>query len=165
MTAFTGKQIKRARRMTSAEYDVAHAPRFWGRVDRTGDCWMWQGARQGNGYGVLSWHCARRPAHRVAFRLANGAEPEGLEVLHSCDEPRCVNPSHLRAGTHAENMMDVSLHGYHHGAVKTHCPRGHAYEGANLAVWSGRRNCRTCRNMLRNARRRAANPTEVCDAE
>jgi len=83
--------------------------RFWEKVDKTpghgpdGDCWLWTGAKRGKlGYGLFSTFCA----HRVAFTLTKGNIPEGLMLLHSCDNPPCVNPSHLRPGTALQNKRD-----------------------------------------------------------
>lgn len=154
MTRFTGKQIKKARRMTAAEYDAANAERFWRLVDMGAECWIWRGAKRSNGYGVVGWQCKHRPAHRVAYRLTHGSEPNGLEVIHRCDNPSCVRPDHLRAGTHADNMMDVSRHGYHAMSLRSACPQGHPYAGRNVMLSrSGRRSCRTCHTMRRIIRR------------
>lgn len=67
-------------------------------------CRIWQGSKVGAGYGVVSTGNRRVYVHRLAYELANGPIPEGLEIDHLCAVKDCVNPEHLEAVTHAENM-------------------------------------------------------------
>lgn len=106
----------------SVEIDDAALSRFWGKVDRSGACWVWTGARGRRGYGVFSVHCPAAAgigrtakharAHRLSWAIANqAAPPPDMDVMHSCDNPRCVNPDHLSTGTRLDNMRDCSQKG------------------------------------------------------
>jgi hypothetical protein len=91
---------------------AAVGARFWEKVDMSGDCWMWTASLTSAGYGrfkVKSYHSV--PAHRVAFALANHEHPKNMLVLHSCDNPTCVNPKHLRLGTAKDNTEDMFRRG------------------------------------------------------
>lgn len=143
--------------------------RFWAKVDKSGECWLWTGARDWNGYGQTAIGHVNLRAHRVAYELERGPIPDGLTLDHLCRNPPCVNPSHLEPVTSGENTMrgdtPASVN-----AAKTHCPSGHPLSGDNLFSVSGRRNrrCREChriqtREGLRRlrARRRTASANNV----
>lgn len=72
-------------------------------------CWEWTGARDGNGYGNLFDGEKMQKAHRLSHAIFIGPIPEKMLVMHSCDNPPCVNPKHLKAATYSENMQDASL--------------------------------------------------------
>lgn len=81
--------------------------RFWKKVHKGQSCWTWIGAKHEQGYGVLFVKGGTRlRAHRLSWILHNGDIPQGLWVLHRCDNTRCVNPKHMYVGTHADNMRD-----------------------------------------------------------
>ncbi len=83
--------------------------RFWSKVDKNGDCWIWTASRSKKGYGRIGLGSRKEGvalAHRVAYELSIGPIPEGLDVLHSCDNPPCCNPGHLFLGTQQDNMAD-----------------------------------------------------------
>lgn len=81
--------------------------RFIKRVKKTDDCWVWQGRKGRGGYGVFDWKNTTMGAHRASYELFIGKIPDELEIMHLCDNKLCVNPKHLKAGTHLENMRDM----------------------------------------------------------
>lgn len=88
--------------------------KFWAKVDKRGpeECWPWLGQVRWDGYGRFV--ILRKPqwTHRFSWELHNGRKlVKGEHVLHSCNNPPCCNPAHLRAGTHQENMEEAQRHG------------------------------------------------------
>ncbi len=75
------------------------------------DCWEWTAGRVSAGYGTMWLQGKMRRANRIAYFLKTGKWPALLHVLHSCDNPACCNPAHLRLGTHNDNMTDMSARG------------------------------------------------------
>lgn len=119
--------------------------RFWSKVDTSGDCWRWTGAKCSTGYGAFEGgerHPAARTrlTHRIAYALTQGGLPEGLTLDHLCRVRDCVNPAHLEPVTRGENV----LRGVGHAAQnkrKTHCVRGHKLPPPGENGW---RHCHPC---------------------
>ena len=128
--------------------------RFWSRVEKAPDCWIWLGTRGHFGHGELVNNGKIERAHRLSWELHNGPIPDGLHVLHKCDNPPCVNPDHLYLGDNTANMRDRDARGRQFNKAKTHCKHGHPLSGDNLYVRSnGHRTCRFCnRRTERRAR-------------
>ena len=87
--------------------------RFWSKVNKNTEsgCWEWTAGRDGHGYGKFYLHGKDIGAHRASWEIHNGKIPEaegyhGMCVLHKCDNPLCINPSHLWLGTNLDNMRD-----------------------------------------------------------
>lgn len=105
---------------TSVHPDIQ--TRFWSHVDKDGPvpahcpelgpCWLWsRGRHRKTGYGMVKLYHRTRLAHRVAYEIVTGPIPDGLLVMHRCDSPPCVNPSHLMLGDHAANQRDCVTKG------------------------------------------------------
>lgn len=84
---------------------------FMSKVDVKEGCWEWQGALDEGGYGKFKKDGKTQKAHRVAYEMFTEAISPGLIVCHMCDNPKCVNPSHLWIGTQRDNMRDRSEKG------------------------------------------------------
>jgi len=125
------------------------ARNFWDSVRKTHarGCWVFTGPTVGRGHGM--W--GRVLAHRHSWSLANGPIPEGMWVLHHCDNPPCVNPMHLYLGTIRENTDDAVARGRNYiPPRKTVCGAGHPLAGENLRIVNSKqgtiRRCRLCDN-------------------
>jgi hypothetical protein len=130
--------------------------RFWEKVVKTDDCWLWVGSRAGGGYGRIRVNGKHVPAHRVSWSLQHGIPfPEHLDACHHCDNPLCVRPDHIFPGTPSENAIDAR----DKGRLKdwSLCSRGHPMTGGNVCQRAdGCRECRMCRNVRKQKARAKA---------
>lgn len=121
--------------------------RFWRHVTKgaESECWEWTGQRDKDGYGTLHVGSTIVRSHRFSYELHAGATE--LLVRHRCNNPPCVNPAHLRPGTHDDNMADRMDAGNYEYAT---CRRGHPWTESSTA-WQGptrnHRTCKICRRM------------------
>jgi len=139
---------------------------FWARVNKSDGCWEWTGRKMYFGYGSIRLYrnAPQISSHRASWQIHFGEIPEGLCVLHRCDNPSCVRPDHLFLGTIQDNNMDAKQKGRAKVASKgwqrnkTHCKNGHVFDEANTYVYGTKRNCRICRakNEANRRERKAA---------
>jgi len=145
-----------------------------GLVRMPNGCLEWQRATNASGYGAIGVSGKTVGTHRVAWVLANGPIPPGMDVLHHCDNPPCceTDPSeaypdgHLFLGTQADNNADMSTKGRNHEQKKTHCPQGHEYDLANTYMNPrGFRQCRACQSdahLRHRAKVKRERPCQCC---
>lgn len=95
---------------------------FWEKVHITDGCWLWTGAKNPNGYGQFFIGDRTVHAHRYAwatYMQERPLPPSDLFIMHTCDNPGCVRPTHLIAGSHKDNMADMRAKGRSRSAIKT----------------------------------------------
>jgi len=112
------------------KYRMDAKDRFFSKVDMSGDCWLWKGTRSGGGYGNFLINGKLVRAHRWSYKFFFGELRDEDCVLHSCDNPLCVNPSHLFIGSRADNVRDMISKG------RDHFPGAPAGEGHPFSVLS-----------------------------
>ncbi|KKL91034.1 hypothetical protein LCGC14_1898770, partial [marine sediment metagenome] len=100
------------KRRCSPFADAANEARFWAKVDQKNGCWEWTASTQSRGYGCFGINGRIELAHRISYQHFYGSIPDGMQVLHRCDNPPCVNPLHLFLGTFQDNMDDRKVKGH-----------------------------------------------------
>lgn len=134
------------------------ADRFWAKVDTSGDCWLWTGAKDGHGYGYIGNPGGTRLAHRVSWMLAGRSFDPALVLDHLCRTPSCVNPDHLEQVTQGVNVRrgEAGKALAARKAAMTECTKGHPYVPENIyTAPDGKRTCRTCARKGDRERKRA----------
>jgi hypothetical protein len=124
------------------------------------DCWEWQGGKNNVGYGLIRDEHGMRTTHRVSYELYKGNIPKNLCVLHSCDNPKCVNPEHLRLGTRKDNTQDMiskgrtNYIGMHKPMTCVHC--GFTTTPPMIARWHDN-NCKHKPNSINTISTKSTN--------
>lgn len=105
----TRKKQSKSRSAWLRNNEINIDQRFWNKVNKQtiDGCWEWIGCKDRLGYGRLMYWGTLTLAHRFSWELHNKKIPKGLNVLHKCDNRKCVNPEHLWLGTHRDNMEDM----------------------------------------------------------
>ncbi len=130
---------------------------FWVKVDKskgqgpTGTCWQWTASKhKTKNRGCFHINGKSIEAHRASWLINKGLIPSDLSVLHTCDNPSCVRPTHLFLGTQADNMKDMVQKGRHGKplAKRSHCKNGHEFTPDNTRLrkqnGSTHRQCIVC---------------------
>jgi len=142
---------------------IGRADRFWAKVDKQGppwngkSCWIWTASRSRKGYGSF-WDGANRQAHRVAYELARGPIPAGLQIDHLCRNRACMNPGHMELVDSRTNTLRGESFSARESR-QTHCIHGHKFTPTNTRITRvGKRKCRECNRAHRRAWRQSQRP-------
>lgn len=123
--------------------------RFWAKVEKTDGCWLWTAQLDRGGYGRVRVDDRQRCAlaHKAIYEACVGPVPEGFELHHECENPRCVRIDHFVLVTKADHGR-LSMA---HKTVRDSCPHGHPFDAENTYIPPGRRDrqCRACRRVAR----------------
>ncbi len=116
-----------------------------------GGCIEWAKATNRDGYGKFQIGGKTVAVHRYAWERMNGPIPDGMFILHACDNPPCCNTSHMSLGDNAANMQDMLAKGRGWNQKKTRCPYGHPLD--SVVSTTGWRYCGECNRISARARR------------
>lgn len=158
--AFTSTAAGRCLENIMPRWNLTPAERFWAKVRITPTCWIWNEKSRIRGRGYFFLNGKTILASRAVWEIERGPIPEGLCVLHHCDNPACVKTKpdaaypegHLFLGTQADNIADMVAKGRNCNQKKSSCSRGHEYADANIYRRpDGSRVCRECHRIHNRA--------------
>lgn len=125
--------------------------RFFSKIiiGRITDCWYWNAAKDPNGYGRIGIQGKTYLPHRISWYFFNKELDKDICVCHTCDNPSCVNPTHLFLGTRDDNNKDCKDKGRNSNGnvIKTHCKNGHEFNKENTyyRISNNSKYCKVCR--------------------
>lgn len=126
-------------------YTQEHITKFDSKITKTDSCWLWNGYCNEAGYGMVRINYRQYRSHRVSYEIHKGLIPDGLELDHLCRVRNCVNPEHLEAVTHKENLRRSAIQISSINKHKTHCRSGHEFNKLNTYHRpTGGRMCKRC---------------------
>lgn len=122
-------------------YNKKYINRFWEKVEKTPDCWLWTAHINEKGYGYFYDGSRMKRVHRFSYEVVVGKIPKDTEIDHTCRVRNCVNPDHLEPVAHQENCIRGV-------GSKSHCKQGHEFTKENTIRYGlvKQRGCRVCRN-------------------
>lgn len=117
-------------------------------------CWEWLGKTNECGYSLMQVNYKRYKVHRLSLYIHSpDFDLDNFKQLSlhkpTCHLKTCWNPEHLYSGTHKDNAKDEIIQGRNVSQRKTHCKRGHEFTAENTGLSGGKRQCRTCKNVLK----------------
>lgn len=131
--------------------------RFWAKVDvrSANECWPWMGGKRDGSRGVITINRRSYSAPRIAWHINVGAPmSDDKNACHSCDNPNCVNPSHIWAGTQSDNIRDCVEKGRHSSKPLMFCKSGHEMTLENRRPTTGGFRCGECARIATRERMR-----------
>jgi hypothetical protein len=147
---------------------IPNKDRFWSRVKKTETCWLWLAGKGERGHGfftvrLLNGRYRHVMAHRYAYGITIGAIPEGYELHHKCENPSCVNPTHVEPLPPSEHILRGNTLTAQN-ARKTHCKNGHEFTVENTRLRGHKRSCRICDRAFGKTRTENARRARECRA-
>lgn len=124
----TGKYCSRYCSSKNQKVEILEI-RFWKMVNKKSknDCWEFTGCKNKDGYGRMSKGNSKLDsAHRISYELHKGVIPTNMVVMHTCDNPPCCNPNHLKLGTQSDNILDMVI-------KRRNVPRKSGKEGSKFS--------------------------------